>query len=123
MKDIDLEESPYKVMELPPTASEEEIRRAYFKLVRAHPPEQEPEQFKRIREAYDVLRDPVRRAKWDLFVALQPPPPLPIRRRPKPDLALHHEDVIWVLRAESELSRCDFQRDFRPVAPPKLPPG
>lgn len=122
MKIVNVEENPYEVMGLPPTSSEEDVRRAYFRLVREYPPEQDPEQFKRIRAAYDVLRDPVRRAEWDLFVALEPPPPLPSRRRPKPDLALHREDAVWVLRAESELNCQDFQHDFRPITPPELPP-
>ncbi len=121
MGSITPEENPYEVMGLPPTASEDDIRRAYFRLVREHPPEQDPEQFKRIRAAYDVLRDPVRRAEWDLFVALQPPPPLPSRRPLKPDLTLHPEDALWVLRAESDLNRQDFRDDFRPINPPAPP--
>jgi len=116
-----LEENPYQVLGVSPTASDDEIRRAYFQLVREHPPEREPEQFKRIRAAYEILRDPLQRAEWDLFVAIQPPPPLPSRRPLKPDLSLHREDVIWVLRAESELERRNFKRDFRPVTPPPIP--
>ena len=69
------EENPYEVIGVPPTASEAEIRRAYFKLVREHPPERDPEPFKRIRAAYEILRDPARRAEWNLFVAVQPPAP------------------------------------------------
>ena len=114
------EENPYEVIGAAPTASEAEIRRAYFEQVREHPPEQDAEQFKRIRTAYEVLRDPARRAESDLLVALLPPPPLPSRRRPRPDLSLHREDAIWVLRAESELYRQDFQDDFRPITPPEL---
>ncbi len=114
-----VEENPYKVIGLPSTASDGEIRRAYFKLVREYPPEQSPVQFKRIRAAYEVLRDPIQRVEWDLFIALQPPLPFsPSRRRPKPDLALHREDVVWVLRTEIESSLQDFERDFCPITPP-----
>jgi curved DNA-binding protein CbpA len=116
---LNQDENPYQVMGLAYTATEQEIRGAYFKLVREHPPERDPDQFKRIRAAYDVLRDPARRAEWELLVAVQPPDPLPSRRRPKPDLAFHREDILWVLRQEARSSLQDAQDDFRPI---KLPP-
>jgi curved DNA-binding protein CbpA len=117
---FDQDENPYQVMGLASTVTEEEIRRVYFKLVREHPPERDPDQFKRIRAAYEILRDPARRAEWDLFVALQPPAALPSRRRPKPDLTFHREDVIWMLREEIESSLRNFKKDFRPVELPTL---
>jgi curved DNA-binding protein CbpA len=109
------DENPYQVMELASTATEDDIRRAYFKLVREHPPERDPDQFRRIRAAYEILRDPTRRAEWDLFIAVQPPAPLPSRRRPKPDLAFHREDVIWLLRQELRSSLQNAEDDFRPI--------
>jgi curved DNA-binding protein CbpA len=119
VKNNQIDENPYEVIRVPPTASDNEIRRAYFELVREYPPEQSPEQFKRIRAAYEILRDPVQRVEWDLFIALLPPLPFsPSSRRPKPDLALHREDVLWVLRTEIESSLQDFERDFRPITPP-----
>jgi curved DNA-binding protein CbpA len=119
VKNNQVEENPYEALGLRSTASDDEIRRAYFELVRKYPPERSPEQFKRIRAAYEVLRDPLQRVEWDIFIALQPPLPFsPSPRRPKPDLALHREDVVWVLRAEIESSLSDFQRDFRPITPP-----
>ncbi len=117
MDRFDQDENPYQVMGLAFTATEQEIRRAYFKLVREHPPERDPEPFKRIRTAYEILRDPARRAEWDLFAAVQPPAPLPSRRRPKPDLAFHKEDVLWLLRQEIK-SLQDAENDFRPIEPP-----
>jgi curved DNA-binding protein CbpA len=115
---FDQDENPYQVMGLASTATEQEIRRAYFKLVREHPPERDPDQFKRIRAAYEILRDPTRRAEWDLFVALEPPAPLPRRRRPKPDLAFHREDVMWTLRQKIRSDLHDAENDFRPIEPP-----
>jgi curved DNA-binding protein CbpA len=88
--------------------------------VREHPPERDADQFKRIRAAYEILRDPARRAEWDLFVALLPPTPLPSRRRPKPDLAFHREDVVWVLRQEIRSSLQNAEDDFRLIEPPTL---
>jgi curved DNA-binding protein CbpA len=115
---LDQDENPYQVMGLAPTATEQEIRRAYFRLVREHPPERDPDQFKRIRAAYEILRDPARRAEWDLFVAVQPPNPLPSRRRPKPDLAFHREDVVWMLRQELKSGLQNAENDYRPIDPP-----
>ncbi|MEA3341147.1 MAG: J domain-containing protein [Chloroflexota bacterium] len=119
VKNDQMDENPYEVIGVSSTASDNEIRRAYFTLVREYPPEQSPEQFKRIRAAYEMLRDPAQRAEWDIFVALQPPLSFsPSLRRPKPDLALHREDVVWVLRAEIESRLQDFERDFYPIALP-----
>jgi curved DNA-binding protein CbpA len=115
---LDRDENPYQVMGLASTATEQEIRHAYFKLVREHPPERDPDQFKRIRAAYEILRDPTRRAQWDLFVALQAPATLPSRRRPKPDLAFHREDVMWILRQEIRSGLHDAEDDFRPIELP-----
>ena len=41
-------------------ASEEEIRSAYLAKVKEHPPDRSPEEFERIRDAYETLRDPRR---------------------------------------------------------------
>lgn len=40
------------------TASADEARRAYLKLVKRHRPEQDPLGFQRVREAYDLVREP-----------------------------------------------------------------
>lgn len=47
----------YEILGVPRGASEHEIKRSYFKLVRMYPPEQHPDKFKEIREAYEYLRD------------------------------------------------------------------
>ena len=46
-----------EVLGLKPGAGEEEIKRAYFRLVRQHPPEKDPEKFQQIRHAYEVLKE------------------------------------------------------------------
>ncbi|WP_461360818.1 J domain-containing protein [Candidatus Darwinibacter acetoxidans] len=55
----------YQTLGVAPDASEQEIKRAYFRLVRVHPPEKDPEQFQTIRRAYEILRDPKSRANYD----------------------------------------------------------
>jgi hypothetical protein len=42
-------------------ATEEQIRAAYVAKVKEHPPDRSPDEFERIRDAYDTLRDPRRR--------------------------------------------------------------
>ena len=100
---------PYGVLGLDRQASEAEIKRAYFQLVRQFPPEREPEKFRDIRTAYEQLRDAESRAQITLFL-LQPPPPLPNRRRPSYDLSVHADDLLTLAM---ELVRTSMQHDFR----------
>jgi len=55
----------YKTLELSPDASPEEIRRAYYQMVRKHPPEKDPERFQLIRQAYETLSDDKARREYD----------------------------------------------------------
>lgn len=55
----------YQVLEVSSQASTDEIKRAYFRLVRKYSPEKEPERFKQIRAAYDTLCDPKARSNYD----------------------------------------------------------
>ena len=56
------------VLGIAPDADEEAIRAAYLRKVKEHPPEKSPQEFEKIRDAYDTLRDPRRRAKEMLMV-------------------------------------------------------
>ncbi len=60
---------PYTVFDLPPDSDDETIRRRYLSLVRTHTPERDPERFSAIREAYEILRDPIHRMQYRLFEA------------------------------------------------------
>ena len=102
---------PYGVLGLDRQASEAEIKRAYFQLVRQFSPERAPEQFREIRTAYEQLRDPENRARLGLFL-LQPPPPLPKQRRPSYDLSVHVEDLLTLAM---ELVRTPMQDDFSDI--------
>ncbi|WP_131781921.1 DnaJ C-terminal domain-containing protein [Legionella gresilensis] len=62
----------YKIMGLDRNVSQEEIKRAYRKLARKYHPDvsKEPNaesKFKELGEAYEVLKDPEKRAKYDQF--------------------------------------------------------
>jgi curved DNA-binding protein CbpA len=108
-------ENPYAVLGLSRTASAEEIKQTYFGLVRQHPPEREPEAFKRIRAAYDRLRLPEQRVEADMRLLEAWPKPARAKRVPRPDLAIRPEDVLTLLKADSELGRVDPRADFREV--------
>ena len=64
---------PYEVLGVPKDASADEIKSAYRRLARRYHPDVNPddpqaeEKFKEIGEAYSVLSDPNRRAKFDRF--------------------------------------------------------
>jgi len=62
-------DDPWAVLGLAHDAGDEEVRAAYLAKVKEHPPDRSPEQFERIRDAYDLLRDPRRRAQRQLLWA------------------------------------------------------
>jgi hypothetical protein len=56
-----------EILGVPANATEEEIRAAWLSKVKEFPPDRSPVEFERIRDAYDTLRDPRKRAKEMLF--------------------------------------------------------
>ena len=71
---VESEDVPYyyKVLGVSKDATQEEIKRAYYRLVRIYHPDvsADPEarrKFEEIRKAYEVLSDPEKRAKYDKF--------------------------------------------------------
>jgi curved DNA-binding protein CbpA len=66
---IQLPEDPREILGVPPDAGDERIRDAYLQKVKEHPPDREPATFERIRDAYEALRDPRRRARHMLLSA------------------------------------------------------
>jgi curved DNA-binding protein CbpA len=64
-----------EILGVEPTASDAEIRAAYLRKVKEFPPDRAPEQFERIRDAYELLRDPRRRALL-MLLAVDPRSPL-----------------------------------------------
>ena len=93
--------NPFAVLGLDEDADDEAVRAAYLAGIRRSPPDRDPEGFRRIRDAYEALRDAERRRALRLF---GPPPlarldelldALPDERRfvgPEPWLALLRGD-------------------------------
>ncbi|MBI4317689.1 MAG: DnaJ domain-containing protein [Chloroflexi bacterium] len=80
------------ILGIEPAGSSAEVRAAYMQKLREHPPERDPEGFKRVREAYETLRSPRKRAELTLLELRHgpaefdldrlrdaPPPPFPER--------------------------------------------
>lgn len=67
-------DSPHAVLGIEPGASDAEIRAAYLRKVRECPPDRRGDEFERVRDAYDALRDPRRRAAR--LLETEPIPPL-----------------------------------------------
>ena len=57
----------YITLGLPPTATNQEIREQYLRLMRAHPPSREPEVSQRIVEAFEAIQGDRKRIYSNMF--------------------------------------------------------
>jgi DnaJ-class molecular chaperone len=49
-------QSPYEVLDLPVNAATDVVKRQYKSMIRRFPPEQNPDEFNKIRTAYDQIK-------------------------------------------------------------------
>lgn len=112
---VNLYRNPYDTLGIERTASGAEIKKAYFQLVRAHPPEREPDVFKQIRAAYEQLRDPEQRAETDMLLLQRWEAPSKRRRLPKIDMKLQATDIVAAAALQSDLYRTDWREYYQKV--------
>ena len=113
-------EDPYVVLGLHPGASHLDIRTHYRAALRQHPPESDPEGFKRVRAAFEALRDPRMRARTTLLRRwLVPEVGAPTAEElgagsvAPPSVAELAADLRWVAIRGTDLERTDFAADLR----------
>ena len=108
--------NPFDVLGIDETASSDEIKKAYFQMVRQFSPEKHAEQFKRIREAYDLLKEPSLRLEAEVFRPINPPSPSVSEDAELPPIKLDGEVVLrWMRSTLTDLERTDFTSDFNEV--------
>ena len=108
--------NPFDVLGVDETASDAEVKKAYFKMVRQFTPEKHAEQFKHIREAYDLLKDPSRRLEAEVFSFTRPTSGPTLETTELPPLTLDSTIFLaWVRRTLTDLERTDFTSDFNEI--------
>ncbi|MDO4586269.1 MAG: J domain-containing protein [Planctomycetia bacterium] len=67
-------EDYYKILDVPKTATQDDIQKAYLKLARKYHPDMNPDdqegakkKFQELQTAFDVLKDPEKRKQYDQF--------------------------------------------------------
>lgn len=113
MTDESLSMDPYVELGVAPEATAEEIRKAYFGLIRAAGPEKDPVRFKRIRAAYELVSSPERRFEADML-RLQPWTPLLAAWKDEA-AADWRGEVLRAARSLSDLERRHFREDCKEV--------
>lgn len=106
---------PYRILGVPSTATQLEIKRAYFALIRQYPPETEAETFKTIRAAYEKIKDVQRRSETDIFLPQPPPNWTDSIKLPEFDTRFYPQDVLTALQSWGDLGRSNFETDFKEI--------
>lgn len=63
---------PAEVLGVGPNAGADELRAAYLQKVKQFPPDRSPEEFEKIRDAFEALNDPRRRTRL-MIESARPP--------------------------------------------------
>jgi len=61
-------QNPYDILGIDKNSSESDIKKAYFNLIKHFTPEKHGGEFKKIRGAYDQLKDSKKRIETDMFI-------------------------------------------------------
>jgi len=68
-------QNPFEVLGVCESDGAEKIRAAYLGKIKQHPPDRDPREFEKIRDAYAILGDPRQRAHY-LLMGADPAAPL-----------------------------------------------
>lgn len=120
-----MNDDPYTVLGLERGASAEDVRRAYFRLARTYTPEAHPEEFKRVRAAYDTLRSPLRRAELAVLAFDETAGEIDLDLIAEAAGAEEFDAAALLLAVElsaSDLTRTDFPHDLTPIREEDLLP-
>lgn len=108
----------YEVLGLDQAATGEDVRQAYFRLVRQFSPEAHPEEFKRIRAAYETLRSPLRRAELALLAFDESVAQIDLNLLVEATTDSEFDPVALLLAVElnaSDLARTAFPEDITAI--------
>ncbi len=64
-------EDACRVLDVGTEAGDEQIRSAYLRKVKDHPPDRSPREFEQVRDAYEMLRDPRQRTR-SMLLSINP---------------------------------------------------
>lgn len=103
--------NPYSILGIDPSATDGEIRTAYFARVAEHPPERDPEGFKAVREAYEKLSDAGARAR-EFLENFEPIGPGEIELPEPQPVPLSRSVILLAERRRSEMLRKDFSEEL-----------
>jgi molecular chaperone DnaJ len=108
--------NPFDVLNVDEDASDTDVKKAYFQMVRQFTPEKHAERFKQIREAYDLLKDPSQRLEAEVFSFMKPSSPSGSEVASTPPIQLDGDVFLaWVKQTLTDLERTDFTSDFNEV--------
>ena len=91
----------WEILGIRPGATDDDIRAAYLEQVKRNPPESAPERFERIRDAYQMLRDPRARAR-QVLAGPDPVRPLPELLDELPEINRHAGLAAWMAVIEEK---------------------
>ena len=108
--------NPFDVLSVDEDASDADVKKAYFQMVRQFTPEKHAERFKQIREAYDLLKDPSQRLEAEVFSFMKPSSAPDSEVASSPPIQLDGDVFLkWIRQTLTDLERTDFTSDFNEV--------
>lgn len=107
-------QNPYHILDIASNVDAAAIKRAYFIQVREHPPERDPQQFKKIRAAYEKINTPEKRIETDMLLFDDWTGPEISATLPL-EPGLSRKDIITAARMETDLGRTKWRDDVREI--------